>query len=81
MWLGTFVAVLLLDVDSGLVVGIGLNVVLLVYRSLRVRMTKVLPAVFYSNLLRKKLLIKLIYYLRWWKSPTLDSSWKTNQRQ
>ncbi len=59
LWLGTFVAVLLLDVDSGLVVGIGLNVVLLVYRSLRVRMTKVLPPVFYSA--ENKSFNKIIY--------------------
>ena len=35
LWLGTFIAVILLDIDSGLYVGIALNVCLLCYRGLR----------------------------------------------
>lgn len=36
LWVGTFIAVILVDIDYGLVVGIGLSVILLIYRSIGV---------------------------------------------
>ncbi len=36
LWVLTFLAVVLLDVDSGLIVGMALNVLLLIYKSIGV---------------------------------------------
>jgi len=37
LWVGTFIAVIILDIDIGLIVGIGLSVILLIYRSVSVK--------------------------------------------
>ena len=47
LWLFTFCAVILLDVDCGLVAGLAMNLALLVYRGVRVRISQVRKTSFF----------------------------------
>jgi hypothetical protein len=41
LWIASFLAVIIMDIDTGLVIGIGLSLLLLLYRSIAVGVDEV----------------------------------------